>query len=738
MKQILINQGEITIDEVPTPTVTDNSILVKVGYSLISTGTETAEVISSGESILQKVLKQPEKLTKVLDTVKTQGLLQTADIVKSKLGSPRPIGYSCAGMVVEVGKSIEDIKPHDKVACAGAGYANHAEFVCVPRNLVVKAPDNLSLKEAASVTLGAVAIQGARRANPTFGETVAVIGLGLIGQILVQILKVAGCRVIGVDLIKSRVELAQSLGIDYGIVAGEGNPVELVLKYTGLGADATIITAATQSDLPVQQAMEITRKRGKVVVVGDVGLHLKRLPFYEKEIDFLISCSYGPGRYDEAYEERGIDYPYAYVRWTENRNMQEYLRMLTEGKINFKALISKEYDIADAPEAYRELKESEDRPLGVLLRYKSMERMEGKDGREGKEEDSAGPGVLSVERKLLVNPKPIKKERTINVAVIGAGSFAQGVHLPNLRKLSDYYNIYTIVTKTGNNAKQVAKRFGANYCTTDYQEILNDDKVDMVLITTRHNLHAKMAIEAAKAGKAVFLEKPMALNREELDELVKVLEETQVPFMVGFNRRFSPFAVRAKEIISQRRNPIIINYRVNAGYIPLDNWVHTKEGGGRIIGEACHMFDFFNYFTDANVENVHVSAINPKTADISSRDNFIATLRYHDGSICNLTYTALGANEFGKEYIEIYADLSMCNAQAGRVVLAINDFKILNVFGSKANGIKSKTSKKGHMEEMVEFSKCIKGESGMLIPIEQMVSATNISFMVDEIAKKSI
>ena len=315
----------------------------------------------------------------------------------------------------------------------------------------------------------------------------------------------------------------------------------------------------------------------------------------------------------------------------------------------------------------------------------------------------------------------------INVAVIGAGSFAQSVHLPNLRKLSDLYNISAIVTRTGNNAKQIAKRFGANCCTTDYQEILRDENVDMVLIATRHNLHAKMAMEAAKAGRAVFLEKPMALNQEELDELVKVLKETQVPFMVGFNRRFSPFAVRAKEIISQRQNPIIINYRVNAGYIPLDHWVHTEEGGGRIIGEACHMLDLFNYFTDSEVENVHVSAISPKTADISSRDNFTATLKYHDGSICNLTYTALGAKEFGKEYIEIYAD---------RVVLVIDDFKILNVFGSKANGMKSKTSQKGHLEEMVEFNKCIKGESGMPILIEQMVSATNISFMVDETAKK--
>jgi len=710
MKQILINKGEITIDEVPAPTVANNSVLVKVGYSLISAGTEMAGVVSSGESILQKELKQPEKLRKVLDTVKTQGLLQTVDIVKSKLESPKPIGYSCAGIVVEVGKSIEDIKPHDKVACAGAGYANHAEFVCVPRNLVVKVPDNLSLKEAASVTLGAVAMQGARRAGLTFGETVTVIGLGLIGQILVQILKVAGCRVVGIDLVKSRVELAQSLGMDYGIVAGEDNPVELVFKYAGLGADATIITAATQSDLPVQQAMEITRKKGKVVVVGDVGLHLKRSPFYEKEIDFLISCSYGPGRYDETYEGEGIDYPYAYVRWTENRNMQEYLRMLAEGKVNFGALISREYDVADAPEAYRVLKESEDKPLGVLLKY-------------GSEEASIEPGLSGFARKVLVNARPIKKEGTINVAVIGAGSFARGVHLPNLRKLSDLYNIYAIVTRTGNNAKQVAKRFGANCCTTDYQGILRDANVDMVLISTRHNLHAKIAMEAAKAGKAIFLEKPMALNQEELDELVKVLEENQVPFMVGFNRRFSPLAVRAKEIISQRQRLLIINYRVNAGYVPIDHWIHTEEGGGRIIGEACHIFDLFNYFTDSELGGVDVSAISPKTADISPHANFTTSLKYCDGSVCTLTYTTLGTKELGKEYLEIYVD---------GMVLVIDDFRKLRVYGSRTKGMKSRAVQKGHLEELKEFARCVKGESGFPITFEHLISATRISFLVND------
>jgi predicted dehydrogenase/threonine dehydrogenase-like Zn-dependent dehydrogenase len=713
MKQLLIKKGEVVVEDVPPPLVDDGSVLVEVKYSLISAGTEMTGVTASGESLLRKVLKQPEKVKQVLDMAKAQGISKTIEQVKGKLDSESsgtPTGYSCSGIVIDVGESIDDIQIGDNVACAGAGYANHAEIVCVPRNLVVKVPDNLGLKEAASATLGSIAMQGVRRANPTFGETIAVIGLGLVGQITAQILKVAGCRVIGIDLARSKVELAKTLGMDYGFIAGESDFTDSVMKCTsGYGADATIITAATESDLPVQQAMEMTRKKGKVVVVGAVGLHLKRSPFYEKEIDFLISCSYGPGRYDSSYEEQGIDYPYAYVRWTENRNMQEYLRMLAEGKINFNALISKEYHVTDASEAYRELKESENRPLGVLLRY----------GSEGTLDETK----LGLERKIAVNPKPIKKEGVINVAVIGAGGFAQGVHLPNLQKLSDQYNIYAIVTRTGNNAKQLAKRFGADYCSTDYQEVLKDDNIDMVLIATRHNLHAKMAIEAAKAGKAVFVEKPMALNQEELDELVKVLEETQVPFMVGFNRRFSPFAIKAKEIISKRKNPMIINYRVNTDYIPRDHWGNTKEGGGRIIGEACHMFDLFNYLTDSKVKDIQANTINPKTEDISSCDNFGTLLKYNDGSMCVLTYTALGSNDFGKEHIEVYFD---------HKVLTIDDFKVFNVFGSKSNNIKLRTPQKGYIEELVKFFECIKGKSGLPISIEELEDATRISFKIDK------
>ncbi len=705
MKQVIVKRGEVVVEEVPSPMVDDGSVLVCVQYSLISSGTEIAGVVSSGESILQKARTQPENVKKVLNMAKTHGIPATINVVKGKLAEvdTHPTGYSCAGVVTDVGKRIQDIRIGDKVACAGAGKANHAEFVCVPRNLVVKVPDKLDLKEAASVTLGSIAMQGVRRAAPRLGEIVAVIGLGLIGQITAQILKVAGCHVIGIDIAKSRVELAKQLGLDYGVMSGEEDPVTSVLRFTsGYGVDTTIITAATQSNLPVQQAMEMTRKKGRVVVVGAVGLGLKRSPFYEKEIDFLISCSYGPGRYDEKYEEKGIDYPYGYVRWTENRNMQEYLRMLAEGKVNFKALISKEYEIDDAPKAYRELKESEEKPLGVLLGYRQTEK--------------------SIERRITLSPKPIKREGIINVAVIGAGGFAKGMHLPNLKKLSNLYNTYAIVEKDGNKAKKVAKRFEAGYCTTDYQEVLKDEKVDMVIITTRHNLHAKIAIEAAHAGKAVFVEKPMALNKEELEELVKVLKETQVPFVVGFNRRFSPFAVRAKEIVAERQNPMIVNYRMNAGYIPLSHWVHTEEGGGRNIGEACHIYDLFNFLTDSEVVSIEAKSISPKSEQYASNDNFNATLKYKDGSLCNLTYTALGSTDYPKEEMEIYVD--------GKI-LKMTDYKKMDIIGPKYKGLQTKKQDKGHLEELKEFYEAvIKGKKS--IPLWQLVQATEISFEVEE------
>jgi len=701
----LLKHGKITVDEVPAPLVSKGHVLVEVAYSLISVGTEISGVKASEKSLIRKALEQPEKVQKVLDYFKKHGLKKTVQAVRGKLSESAPLGYSCSGIVIGIGEEVDGFRIGDKVACVGAAKANHAEIVLVPKNLVVKVPEGCDLKDAASVAIGSIAMQGMRRADPRLGGIVAVIGLGLLGQITVQLLKVAGCRVVGFDIDHRRVEVAKKLGADYSFVVSEVNYQNEILYITGgHGLDATIITAASWSDEIVQQAMEITRKKGRVVVVGGVGLGLKRSPFYEKEIDFLISCSYGPGRYDTFYEEKGLDYPYAYVRWTEGRNMEEYLRLLAEGKVDFKAILDREYHISEASKAYQELKRSEDRPIGVVLRY---------DVGEGKREEK-------LDTKIVLKKGKGRGDR-INVALVGAGNFAKSVHLPNLKKLSDLYHLRAIVSATGSNARGTAERFGADYCTTNLEDVLADDSVDVVLITTRHNLHARQAMMAARAGKAVFVEKPMAINEQELEELVLVLRETKVPFMVGFNRRFSPAARRAKEILEGRRGPLMVLYRVNAGYIPPDSWVHSKEGGGRIIGEACHMFDFFNFIVgSADIVEVCAQTVGSDSEHIHSSENASVSVRYRDGSVCTLIYTSLGAKELPKEYVEIYAD--------GKT-LAIDDYRELKIYGAKVKGWKAAVQEKGHLQELEVFAKFVKGEIMSAISLEDLVTTTKGSLM---------
>jgi len=706
VKQVFVQSGSAVVDDVPAPLLDDDSVLVEVAYSFISTGTELTGVEQSGKSLVKRALEQPEKVKKLIDHLRQQGIQKTIAKVQGKLEESVPTGYSCSGIVIQVGKNVSGIEPGQRVACAGAGKANHAEIVLVPRNLVVKVPDGCDLRDAASVTLGSIAMQGVRRADPRLGEVVAVIGLGLLGQITVQLLKAAGCRVVGLDLDPRRVDIAAQSGADFAFNSMNVDVENEIRHLTGdHGVDATIITAASKSDAIVQQAMEITRKKGRVVVVGAVGLGLKRSPFYEKELDFLISCSYGPGRYDQRYEEKGLDYPYAYVRWTENRNMVEYLRLVAEGQVNVKAILEREYDVADAPQAYEELRTAPEKPLGVLLSYDV-------EVDEGRRDEKLATKVML---------RPFKPSGKINVAVIGAGGFAKGMHLPNLQKLSGLYHLRAVVDIVGSNAKSTVEQFGADYATTNYEDVLADNDVDMVLVTTRHNLHAPIAMDAARAGKAVFVEKPMALNQEELDCLVDVLRETGVPFMVGFNRRFSPAARRAREILEGHQSPLMILYRVNAGYLPPDHWTQTEEGGGRIIGEACHMFDLFQYLVSpARVAEVTSTAIASQAEHLSAGDNVVATVQYDDGSVATLLYTALGASDLPKEYVEIYAD--------GKV-LVIDDYRALRVHGAPVKGWRSQAQDKGHLEELSAFAKHVHGEGGPPIPLESLVKVTEVCLL---------
>jgi len=705
MKQVLIKKGKAYPEEVPAPMVNENIILVQVYYSCISVGTEIAGVKSSGESLLKKALRQPEEVTKVMNSVVREGLSRTIKKVKGKLEEWTPIGYSASGVVIDIGANIKDIKIGDRVACAGTGIANHAEYIAVPRNLLVRIPVEVDFDLASTVALGSIALQGVRRANVKLGEYVAVIGLGILGQITVQLLKANSCRVIGMDINETRIQKALKLGLDKGVNSKDKDIVKIVSALSdGFGVDAVIITAATKSPEPLSLAFQICRKKGRVVLVGVVGMEINREEMYKKELDFLISTSYGPGRYDDQFERKGIDYPYSYVRWTETRNMEEYLKLIAEQKIYIRPLIEKEYKVEEAYAAYEELETAQKKPLIVLFKYKKAK------------EDK-------ILRKIELRHKPIKKDGRINIAVVGAGNFAKEKHLPNLMKLNDLYNLYAIASRTGSNAKFTAQKYGAKYVTTDYKEIFEDENIEAVLIATRHNLHAQLAMMALKAGKAVFLEKPMALNKEELDKLAVTINETKKPFMVGFNRRFSIYVREVKKHISHRINPMIINYQMNAGYVPLDNWIHSEEGGGRIIGEACHVFDLFNYFTEAEVESISVDSINPKTKHFSSQDNAVVTLKYKDGSICTLTYTALGNNQYPKEYCQIYFD--------GKIII-INDYKKLEGYGLKIKEIKSVEPNKGQYEELIEFAKYLKGKSQMSIPLWQLIKATEISFFVNE------
>jgi len=724
MKQVLIKKGEVIVEEVPSPSVERGTVLVETACSCISIGTEMSGIKEGTKSLIRRAVEHPEYVAAAAKMAIQQGIGRTISVVKGVLESGNPTGYSASGTVIEVGEGITDIEKGERVACAGAGIANHAEIINVPRNLLAKVPENIDLKGASTVTLGAIALQGIRRANPTLGETFLVLGLGILGQLTAQMLKANGCRVIGLDPDISRVDTAKALGMDFGIYPEE-DALRQVLQFTGgIGADGGIITAATPSDEVVSQAFQACRKKGRVVLVGDVGLNLKRSDFYVKEIDFLISTSYGPGRYEPNYERKGLDYPIGYVRWTENRNMQEYLRLLSEDIINIKPLIQKEYALGEAPQAYAELKDGKEKPLMVLLKY---------DGEE------VSSKLIS---KVDVTFNWLPKKGKLNVAVIGAGDFAKAMHLPNLNKLNDQYSIYAVMSRTGTNAKAVALQFEAKYATTDYADILKDTDIDIAFIFTRHHLHAPVSVEAINAGKHVFVEKPMALNREQLITLSSLFAGKEIPsdvksiasflrtascelqtnFMVGFNRRFSPFMQKAKELTTSRINTLIINYRMNAGYIPLTHWVHGEEGGGRNIGEACHIYDLFNFFTDSEVASLEAKSISPKTDQFAKNDNFIATIKYKDGSLCNLIYTALGSKDHPKEEMEIFFD--------GKII-KMSDYKKLEVFGIKHKGLETKTIEKGHMEELKAFAEAIKNKKEA-IPLWQQVQATEISFEVEK------
>jgi predicted dehydrogenase/threonine dehydrogenase-like Zn-dependent dehydrogenase len=666
-------------------------------------GTELTGVQLSGLPLYRRALKQPHHARKALEIAKDQGLIRTYKRISGQLSAGTPTGYSAAGEVIAIGDDVTGFAVGDRVACAGGGYANHAEVIAVPVNLVARVPERLALHDAATVTLGAIALQGVRRAEPTLGETVAVVGLGVLGQLTVQLLVAHGARVIGSDLDPARTEHALSSGATW--VVGEGDTLpNAALKATdGFGVDAVIITAATSSSAVVSDAFQSCRRRGRVVIVGDVGLDLKRHDMYEKELELRMSTSYGPGRYDSTYEEEGRDYPYGYVRWTEGRNMEEYLRLLAEGRVALAHLPTERYIVDDASAAYEALKREASKPTLVVLEYPR---------REEPPQRMVGTSAA--------RPTPANR---IQVALVGAGSFAEGTHVPNLAKLSTAFELRGVMSRTGSTAKAIAARTGAAYATTRLEDVLSDTKIDLVLISTRHDLHAPLVLQALRAGKHAFVEKPLALTVEELGEIEAFYAETRdAPvLMTGFNRRFSPAVQKLRSRLERRTAPIVANYRMNAGYVPLDHWVHGPEGGGRNIGEACHVYDVFDALTGASVKDVHASAIRP-SARLAANDNFTATISYDDGSLCTLTYTALGAKEHPKERLEVYGD---------GIVLTLDNYRSLSASGRKTPLWVSRTVDKGHRQELEALAECLLRGAPWPISLEEQLRATRISFAVE-------
>ena len=665
-------------------------------------------MVDVGEPLLKRALKHPQKVRRALKMVQEQGLERAVKRITGILTAGYPTGYSAAGEVVAIGQDVEGFAVGDLVACSGAGFANHAAMIDVPVNLAVRVPQGLSLDHAATVTMGAIALQGIRRTAPTLGETIVVIGLGTLGQLTVQMLKANGCQVLGVDLDETRIKIALETGMDRGLNPVHHDIVAEVSRATeSVGADAVIVTAAALDDTIISQGMQCCRKKGRLVLVGDVGLNLKREDFYRKELDFLISTSYGPGRYDPYYEEGGQDYPLPYVRWTENRNMGTYLHMLATRQVNLESFSPEIFAVDQAPEAYALLASGQRKPLLALLRYQADES--------------------DIVRKVNLQPR-MAKEGRIQVAIIGAGGFAQGMHLPNLIKLRCDYQVRAVLSRTGSTARAVAEQYEAAYATTDYSAVLDDPSIDLVMITTRHNLHGRMVLEALRAGKHVFVEKPLAIESAELDAIEEFFAQCESPpvLMTGFNRRFSRPIILLSEFLAGRASPLVINYRMNAGYLPQEHWVNGPEGGGRNVGEACHIYDLFNFLTRSEVVSLHAEAIGRPTKNWRRGDNFIATLGYADGSVCSLTYTAMGNSQYSKERMDLFFD--------GKVA-SMDDYHSLVVTGEKGRDWHAATPEKGQFYELEVLARCLKGRQSWPISLTDQVSATRVSYCVEQFLK---
>jgi len=704
MKQLAqkLKNGRIQVIEVPLPVLGQGKVLVRNHYSLISSGTEGSSVTAARKNLIGKAKERPQQVKQVIDVLKQQGPVQTYRAVVKKLDSYSPLGYSSAGVVIEVASDVQSFAVGDLVACGGAGYANHAEIIAVPGNLCVKLSENADLKRAAYNTIGAIALQGIRQADLKIGEICAVVGLGLIGQLTCLILRASGIKVVGIDINPGMVEIALKHCVNLAFLREEPGLAEKIGEFTeGIGVDAVIITAGTHSLDPVNFAGQISRKKGRVVVVGAAPTGFDRDPYwYKKELELRMSCSYGPGRYDPEYEEKGIDYPAAYVRWTEKRNMQAFQGLVHSGRIDIDYLTTHEFPLDEAAKAYNMIVNRSEPYLGIILNY-------------------------DVDKPIKKGPVTVNKSRPagkVGIAFIGAGSYAQQNLLSNIPRNDNDVTCIGVMTNSGTESKHVAEKFNFQFCTSEAEDIFENNAINTLFIATWHNSHAEYVKSALTAGKHVFVEKPLCLTEEELSEIEELYNNLNhsSQLMVGFNRRFAPHAVELKKHLGN--TPVSMLYRVNAGSIPRDSWIQDKEiGGGRIIGEACHFIDFLIWLCGALPRHVHAVAI-PDPNGLN--DTVSINLQFANGSIGSLSYFSNGSKEMPKEYIEVYS--------VGLIGI-IRDFKELEIRSTgKPRRKKSLVQNKGQANMVKAFIKSIKEGGLPIIPTNEIFAVTRTTFAVLE------
>jgi predicted dehydrogenase/threonine dehydrogenase-like Zn-dependent dehydrogenase len=700
MKQIIqdLKDGNTILEEVPAPLVKAGQVLIQTTRTLVSLGTERMLVEFGKANFLQKARQQPDKVKQVLDKVKTDGLKPTMDAVFNKLGQPLPLGYCNVGKVIAVGKGVHEFSVGDRVASNGA----HAEYVSVPQNLVAKVPEGVSDEEAAFTVIGAIGLQGIRLANPTLGETVVVVGLGLIGLMTAQLLKANGCHVIGFDYDSAKVALARQLGVDAVNPAEGTDQVQYVESVTGgIGADAVIITASNKSNEIISQSAKMSRKRGRIILVGVIGLDISRADFYEKELTFQVSCSYGPGRYDENYEQKGQDYPIGFVRWTEKRNFEAVLNAIAKGNINVQPLITERVPLAEYDKIYGNMAGS--KSIASIMVYE-----------ERKQEPS---------RTVALTNRSFSGSKGV-LGIIGAGNFTSAMILPSLKKTEA--GVKYIASSGGLSGTTLAKKYGIAQSTTDYKSILADPEVDLVLITTRHNAHASMVTESLSAGKHVFVEKPLALNEEELDSILQAYQNQDKTVNVGFNRRFAPLARKMKSLLGSGNSPMHIVATMNAGAIPPNVWVHDMEvGGGRIIGEACHFIDLCTYLSGSKVKAVCINAMGTNPEE--NTDNASILLKYENGTNAVINYFANGSKAYAKERVEVYSQ---------ERTLVMDNWRKLKGYGFKGFSGDSSSQDKGHAEQFRLLVQSVKQGGQPIIPMDELVNTTKASFAAIESLKQ--